>query len=1416
MNSHQNTSTSKFVSIHLLLVLFFLSTQTSIVFAQNVIQSYPLEQFHYTNIGSDKGFIQSTIHDLFQDSKGNILSATPNGLFKYDGYEFERIVNDFADEYSLAYRYVSDVEQDPQGRLWVLNRKALNCQDSVSGGFVRYTSHLFNDIELKSITFDKRYEGQIWFCTTSNIGLMTLNYETQTIEDILYPLVSGDNNKFRGVRWVQQDNFGLTWVALGSKLLCFARDTQGAIYLVDEIHTEISQDVVCNEEGEVLVLAGRGIYKLALDSNKKIALQEELDLSEYRKDEKMDKICLSPEGDMWYIAWKKGLVRISEKADGYNTTYYPVFEDDDNLAACSLGAALIDRSGVLWFGTWNAGLFKINLQQKRFHSLDVEKSLYLHAQQSVNSITGDNRGNIWYSRNSGKLLHQRIDKDRVIEFNNVTKDYGLKGKHIALSYYDDALWALANGNLFRYEVTDKGKVKSRKKIALCDQLSSVASFYGDSDGVLWIGDFAKGRVYYVDTNKPLEEGMQTLCYENDTILDLNKGRISALKKDSDGNLWIGAIEAGIFQAKLKNGKVQDLTQVVFEDSMRGVQINGVFSIHEDDDRRMWLSSFGSGLAMIPMDKIDTPSEFKLYGQGDGLSDDVVYSIMQDKTGNLWMSTDRGISKMNTKMQTFQNYDTSDGIRSVNFRKWASWQDANGRIFFGGSKGVTLFDPKEIVINKYAPTVHINKMRANQESIPFTIADSLSFQPDQNNVEFAFTAIHMDAPQRIKYYYRLIGLDEQWKVAPANQRIVSYSYLDAGDYDFQVKAVTRDGVWSENIATVSFSIRQHWYLTWWAMSIYFALILSALFLWNAIQRYKRKIDQEMEYERMQKESVVMLNQAKLEFYTNISHEIKTPLTVISGVIDNVVSSGKNVIERGDFVVVNRNIKRMLQLVVQLLDFRRAVTGNLPFHPIHGNLSLFVRELVEPFEVYAEKRSMQLSCKVDDEQIMADFDPDKVNKILSNLVLNAFKYSKDGSDITVELKSGISDEIPESYRKNLKDDASSYLTMVVRDTGEGIKEENLENIFIRFFQSNSDMKLTDTNSGVGVGLSYVKILVELHGGFIFVKSKINEGSSFYVVLPEKQEEVFEIEQEQQEMILAQVVENAKETTIVEDLTNTEEEEEEDYNITLESERLNQSVEILIVEDNAEIRQFVREFLTPEYKVIEAENGRIGYEMALETVPDLIISDVMMPEMDGLEMIKRIKADQVTNHIPIILLTVNDHIENRIEGLKAGADSYITKPFNVEHLRVRIEKLLSLRNTLKDKYISLSGDQKVSDIDLNAADKAFLKKIEDIIEENLSDTEFSVAGIEPHIDCSRMQLYRKIKSLTGVTIVEFIRNYRLKRSIDMMHTTQLQIREILFDVGFNSPSYYSKCFKSRYGVTPKEFMAKIKRSTTTRMDD
>ena len=800
---------------------------------------------------------------------------------------------------------------------------------------------------------------------------------------------------------------------------------------------------------------------------------------------------------------------------------------------------------------------------------------------------------------------------------------------------------------------------------------------------------------------------------------------------------------------------------------------------------------------------------------------VVWKILNDDRGNYWLSTRKGISKFNTDTKQFQNYDVSYGLPENGFYMSNDCKTKNGEMYFGSPGAVVRFHPDSIKNNPFIPPIVITTIKKFDQPVSFRKEINLSY--NENFLSFEFIALSYISPERNQYAHRMEGLDKDW-VYSGTRRFASYPNLDPGKYIFRVKGSNNDGVWNEAGTSIIIIISPPLWKTWWAYLTYGVLFIFALY---GLRRYELnrlsfknqvKTDEAVLKEREETDKI------KSRFFANISHEFRTPLTLILGPAEKIISDTSDDIKK-DANIIKRNSRRLLQLINQLLDLSRLEAGKLKLEASKGNIVSFVKGVALSFESLSESKDITLKLQPEKEFIELYFDREKMMKILTNILSNAFKFTPEEGKITVSInikppfhppfdKGGISPHLP-SFTKGGKKGGS--VAIKIRDTGIGIASEEIPKLFDRFYQVDSSH--TREYEGTGIGLALTKELVELHHGNIKVESEKNDPDKVGAGLPEgqvnwteftlefplgrehlKNEEILAEEEIQTKAFLSPNevgMKNLYQESIDNKTDSSSKTPQNDIVINEEK------TIILVVEDNYDMREYIKESLDVDYFIEEAVNGEQGVRKAEKIIPDLIISDMMMPKMDGNQLVKILKNDEKTSHIPIILLTAKAGHEDKLEGLEIGADDYLTKPFDIKELQVRIKNLISIRKKLQEKFSKTGYISKPPEKRLNSIDERFMKKVMDVIEQHLSEEDFSIEEFGNEVGMSRSQIHRKLKALSGKSASVFLRSVRLAKAKKMMEEQKGNISEIAYLVGFSSPSYFTKCFKDEFGNSPSEII-------------
>jgi signal transduction histidine kinase/DNA-binding response OmpR family regulator len=920
-----------------------------------------------------------------------------------------------------------------------------------------------------------------------------------------------------------------------------------------------------------------------------------------------------------------------------------------------------------------------------------------------------------------------------------------------------------------------------QKGSAADKLNSndIFSLFEDSKGNIWAGTNGDG-VNVIRNNKVVAKYTPfPPAAGNEYHLPVN-GYIRAVMEDREGRIWIGSHGAGLavlhpdgkwtVYTKDNSSLPSDKIQVMFCDS-RG---------------QMWVGTFGGGLSLYDKNK----DQFITYSEEDGLPNTTIYQILEDAQGRIWFSTNTGISSFDLQHKTFRNFTTHNGVQPNNFLHASGIRTTDGELFFGGLQGFNYFNPLTLTINRNVPTVLLTDVKiSNKSVIPgkdspikehITVAKEIRLDYKQN-LTLSFVALNYTIPKQNHYAYKLEGFDKDWNYT-GSINTASYTNLDPGEYRFFVKASNNDGIWSKGETLIKIYVRPPFWRTTYAYILYL-LTIGGLLLFirhRGIRKLRKQFA--LEQEREQARRVQELDRLKLKFLTNLSHDFRTPISLIMGPVDQLIAEGAVNGKPEKLQMIKRNARRLLNLVNQLLDFRKMEEHELRLQLSNGDIVSFVKEVSESFRDMSERKHINFVFKSEIDKMQVWFDHDKIERVLFNLLSNAFKFTLEGGTISVLID-----------KNTITGSGTNWVCIKVADTGIGIPEDKKQKIFDRFFQNYSASAVL--NQGTGIGLSITKEFIKMHGGEITVNSEPDKGSVFTIHLPLRTAEP---------VIEELPVQSAEPVAVHEELPLTPQ-PSQSHN---EENNLAEPFCILLVEDNEDFRFYLKDNLRNSYKVLEAENGKQGAQMALTYHPHLIVSDISMPEMDGIALVKKLKSDKRTSDIPVILLTALTGDDQQIKGLGTGANDYITKPFNFEVLNAKIKSLLELKSTMKSTY---TKQIKVlaPEMEVESTDEKLLQAIVNCLENNITNQQLSVEFLSKQIGMSRSSLYTKLVQLTGQTPVEYIRSFRLSKAVVLMQKSNMTVSEIAYQVGFATANYFTKAFKSKYNMLPSEFIAKARKA-------
>jgi ligand-binding sensor domain-containing protein/signal transduction histidine kinase/DNA-binding response OmpR family regulator len=1338
----------------LCLPLLLFSSPAAITFTQT-------GPFRFENYTLESGLSSNVVHCFYQDTRGLMWIGTSQGLNRFDGYKFTVYRPDANDNQSLSAPLVRVIFEDSKNNLWV---------------------------------------------GTENGGLNRFNRDNETF-----------------VRYSNRENFSSLF---GSSVNAIVEDKAGNLW----IGTEKGLSKINPATGKVLAYFNQGQDGRSLANNYIRVL----------KFDKSGKLWIGSNGgldclDMRTTSFQHVALSFGKRMDD---DVYQIFEDTD---------------GKLWIGTYNSGIFMVDAQKYEYKHLDIdadnERSL------TVRSITRDTQGLYWIGTRGGLYLYSKESKSFTLMVHDDREPNSLCHSSV-LNVYNDAkgdVWIGTRGGI-SYLIKDKQIFKHYKAFQsevkyLND--NEIWTFWIDPEGKIWIGT-ERGGINILDRKKGIFTYLQHDAKNSNSI---SRNCIKALMDDKAGNLWIGTFMGGIDILQLKTGRMRHFTHndspgslsdnriySLFRDSKGEIWVGtvkgldrfdpaggkfascndlsgnqSVFWINEDSSHclwvggedelvvydvatgktnrfkertrglcqdskgRIWITTITKGLALFDKNK----GALKYYNEKSGVANNQTLCILEDDNQCLWISTDNGLTRFNPDKNLFHNFNKQDGLQNNQFLYGASYKSNTGELLFGGINGFNIFDPRKVKENNYVPPIVFTDFRIFNKPVPVGDATFLKqcisetkeiiLPFNQNVISIEFAALNFTQSNKNKYRYILEGFEKSWNDAGI-QRLVTYTNLNPGNYIFKVKASNNDNVWNEKGISLAITILPPIWKTWWFKLCIIIVIFVGIYLLILFLTIRTRLRHELVFERMRAKEMHDLDMMKLRFFTNISHEIRTPLTLILGPLEKMLNQEVSGHETKNYLsIMHRNAKQLLKLINQLLDYRKLEAGSLRLELSRGDIISFARDTVLSFTSLANEKEINLKFSSAEKELFMLFDPDKVEKILNNLLSNAIKFTqKDGTvSVKISLTTGV-DEANESNTGNKK-----FIEILVKDSGVGIPSSNLNKVFVRFFQGVDGQN----NTGTGIGLALTRELVKIHDGHIFVTSKPGKGSQFTVRLPLEMEKRAESSSEKM------------------DSGNSSESLEDPKVIPETDDAVAPQRILLIVEDNADVRYFIHTQFDVDFQVVESVDGKDGWNQALKLIPDIIISDVMMPEMNGRDLCKKIKKDERTSHIPIILLTALASKEHELEGLVAGADDYIMKPFDISILRTKVENLLAVRQSFKEKY---TGELvlKPKNITISSPDERFLQRVIEVVEKNIDDPDLDIEKFATAIGVSRMQLYRKLDALTDMTVKEFIRNIRLKRAAQLLEQKKLTVSEVAYAVGFKDLSHFRKCFKQQFGMNASEY--------------
>jgi signal transduction histidine kinase/ligand-binding sensor domain-containing protein/DNA-binding response OmpR family regulator len=1353
------------------------------------IKSYELRQKTVNN-----GLSNNTVYTIAEDKNGFLWVGTESGLNRFDSRDWKHYFFNPMDSTGLSNSKIQAILSDHLGRLWIGTAKGLNLfsvetnvfsrlPESVDGNGIpgEYIRCLYEDSDL-----------DIWVGTSE--GLVLVKYDSLNIEFnnvILGNGSEGENN----IVTIYEDRQGIIWIGTGGGL--FYTRNKKDFFSFDILNQnrkilDKAQIRAIIEINDILLIAteNNGLFAYSRINGKLTVIKV---LSDgIAKDLIFRDLFLDTDSALW-IAATGGLFRIDEE-ELKRLNEDKIFFNSQQILENSVRKIFEDKNHGTWFGTQYNGLYYHYDDNFLFRKINPGSISPFGNSNSVVSAFLVNNDSIWIGTDGGGLIRWDRKQDR---FNYWTEETGLVNNNIKCLAKDwnGNLWigtfkglSILKNNLFiNYNFESLVFQDSRKKG------SHFLSIHFDPEKkIAWLGTDGHGLVKFDPGTKKFSE-ISTL-YSTFKIYSVNK--ILSL---NDSTLILGT-SSGLYSF---NTDSYDFTRRLINIPSVGKIEPYIISLEFQDDNKIWVGTEKYGIVLYDLlnEKTYSIQEFNDF---PGI---VINSIQQIRENELWISTNQGLNRTrfeyrNDSLITLSSkfFSESYGVQSRQFMPRSSFYSSENELFFGGINGFNFFYPEEINFKMVEIPCYIKALsywnsredRIVQVNSIYPSGTNLIFKHYIRDITLNFIGINFSHPENTQYAYKFSGEGENW-IELGSRDLITFNNLAQGDYKVEIAASQEPVSWEGKGTILEITILPPFWKSGFAIVIYSIIILVLLFLfYRTITKWER-LSSDLKVEQVKREQEQNLHEQRIRFFTDISHELRTPLTLILSPIDMIIKNHPlSMRVLNTLQMVKQNGERMMQLINQLLDLRKADAGHLKFRAAKGNLVRFIEEIMISFRDLAISREITMDFQTRKKNIEAYYDRDKFEIIINNLLSNAIKHSTKGGKVKVSIEAHA-----DPGNISLSNFPDGFVQIIIEDSGKGIPPDKIDRIFDRFFEADSGIK------GSGIGLEITKKYIELHGGTIAVESRMENSANpgftkFIIKLPMGRRHLKDED----------IIDNYISSEDIKGYITTGNESTLNPDLEIQMEKVEGldakekgNYKLIIVEDNPELREFLVQMLQDQFRVSAAENGRTGWETIINDPPDIIISDIMMPEMDGIELCRKIKTDVRTSHIPVILLSARTAITFKYEGLETGADEYITKPFQPEYLSLKIRNLLYQREMVRRKYLKDSITDP-EDITLTSMDEKLLKKTIQYIHSNIDKSDLSIESLSEKLGISRVHFYRKIKSLTGVTPQEFLKTIRMKYAASLISQKKLRISEVAYMCGYKDLAYFSKSFKEFHGMSPSEY--------------
>lgn len=1298
--------------------------------------------YYFTHINGENGLSQSHVKSILQDSRGFLWFGTQNGLNRYDGTSM-KVLHCHDAKAGKSNSVISALFEHPDGQLWVGTDNGIYLYDFNKENFTFFDAqtqdgHRIEEQWIEDIVCDTHQN--IWVIAP-NLGVYRYDERKKELHHYILQKTADKSKDFPQCILIDRD--GKIWIGTND----------AGIYLYDAARDSFIQ---CLDKEGNNALKGEFIFTLCDDSEQIWVGSYEGRLMTFDKSTHRVSVVNAPdvhykiiryitrfEDDIW-VGTQNGIYVINEQRQ--TTTHIPSNPRSPyGLSDHIVDKIYKDREGGIWIGTNFGGANYLPNQSIVFEKYLPDGQPGSIGGLRISELGEDGNGTIWIGTQDAGAYQFHPDTHRFTPVpspatrQNVLSLFADKDQ-VGIGYFKGGIDLITNGKAQSY---------SAAQLALNE--GSVYAITKDRKGNIWLGD---GWSIFRSSDKGKSfHRMPQFGY----------AYMQDIFEDSKGLIWVATMGEGVFCYNRETDEIKNYKHKA-TDSL-SISTNQITGISEDSNGHLWFSTDRGGVNCY----LREDGHFISYSTEDGLPDNVTYRVIEDKNKDLWFGTNKGLVRFNPSTKAIRTFTRTDGLPDNQFCYKSALQGSDGKLYFGTINGLTAFNPYAITPNGFVPPVYITKLSIYNKEMKVDADDSplkqsmiqtknITLDYDQSNISFDFVALSFTSPEANQYAYKMEGIDKDWTYT-ADAHSASYAKLPPGNYIFRVRGSNNDGVWNEREASIAISILPPWWQTWWAYLLYALLTISLAYIWFRRYTYKKEREAKEQQKLFEVAKEKELYHAKVNFFTEITHEIRTPLTLINGPLESLCEMDiKDTSIKKNLNVMQQNTRRLLTLINQLLDFRKVNSNKYLLNFTRVPINELIEETAGRFEPLINREQKQITLSLPDEPVMAAVDKDSLTKIVSNLINNAVKYSEKTILVT------------------LQKEATAFVLRVDND-GEIIPPQHRFKIFEPFYRVHNERE----NSS-GIGLPLVKSLVEMHHGEITYTEQ--QGlNSFSIVLPLNQEKVITLEPETER-----------------ELKEDEPETHTDKN----------RYTILVTEDNYDMRNFIIEKLQTLYTVEAAGHGEEALQIVENKKIDLIISDVMMPVMDGLELCKQIKSNLEYSHIPVILLTAKNDLDSKIQGLEQGADAYIDKPFSFKYLMTQIATLLRNREKEREAFIQ-KPFMPIHALEMSKADKQLLNRMLEIVEAYLADADFNVEKMADILCMSRSTLHRKIKALSGQSSIDFIRTIKLKKAAELIQSGEHSIGEISEMIGIQSPAYFSKLFLKQFGISPSEFAKQNRLSGT-----